>query len=215
MLDQKVEETVFTLLRLAATKLPEDVEQSLLAARQHETSDTARAQLDAILMNVHLAEEANTPICQDTGIITFYLTVGEKFPIARKLPAIIRKATKRATETIPLRPNAVNPFTEKNSGDNTGKNIPYIHWEVTSGNKLQVAVLLKGGGSENACAIGMLNPGLGIDEVKRFVVDTLIEAGAKPCPPVILGVAVGGGADIAMILAKKALLRPVNKYNKK
>lgn len=214
MLEREAEETVVTLLRLAATKLPLDVKQALEKARQCETNGVAKAQLEAITQNVQLAEEASVPICQDTGTITFYLMVGERFPIISKLPEVLRNATKSATETIPLRPNAVNPFTEKNSGDNTGEYIPYIHWEVTPGDRLQVTVLLKGGGSENACTLGMLNPSLGIKGAKRFVVDTLIDAGAKPCPPVILGIAIGGGADIAMILAKKALLRPLGEHNK-
>jgi len=213
MLDQKVEEAVVTLLRLAATRLPVDVKQAIEEAKQRETNNTAKAQLEAIFKNIQLAEKADTPICQDTGTITFYLTVGEEFPIRSGLPAILRKAVRKATEVIPLRPNAVNPFTGRNSGDNTGENIPYIHWEMVSGDKLQVAVLPKGGGSENACSLGMLNPSLGVKGVKKFVVDTLIEAGSKPCPPVILGVAVGGGADIAISLAKKTLLRPLNKHN--
>jgi fumarate hydratase subunit alpha len=214
MLERKIEEMVVTLLRLAVTRLPIDVKEALKKAKQHETNKIAQMQLDTILRNIQLSEDINTPICQDTGTITFYLTIGDEFPVKGKLPEILRNATKHATEIIPLRPNAVNPFTGRNNGDNIGENIPYINWEIVSGDKLQVTVLPKGGGSENACALGMLNPNLGLSGMKRFVVDTLIEAGAKPCPPVILGVAVGGGSDIAMSLAKKALLRPINKRHK-
>jgi fumarate hydratase subunit alpha len=112
-----------------------------------------------------------------------------------------------------LRPNAVNPFTQKNSGDNTGRLIPFIHWEIVPGNTLELTVLPKGGGSENVCVSGMLVPGEGVNGLKKFVVDTVIKAGAKPCPPTVLGIGVGGGADVAMNLAKKALINPLNEPN--
>jgi len=114
---------------------------------------------------------------------------------------------------VPLRPNAVDPFTRKNSGDNTGRFIPYIHWEITDGEGIEITALPKGGGSENVCALGMITPGEGVRGLKKFVIDTVIRAGAKPCPPNILGVGVGGGADIAIKTAKKALLRPLNQPN--
>jgi fumarate hydratase subunit alpha len=125
----------------------------------------------------------------------------------------LRNATARATGEVPLRPNAVDPFTQKNTGDNTGRFIPYIHWEVVPGDTLEITVMPKGGGSENASALAMLTPSQGIKALKKFVVDTVINAGAKPCPPTILGVAVGGGADIAMKLAKAILLKPLNQPN--
>jgi len=122
-------------------------------------------------------------------------------------------ATRKATLEVPLRPNAVHPFTAKNSGDNTGRLIPQVHWEIASGDCLEITVLAKGGGSENACGLGMLTPADGLQGLKRLVVDAVVKAGAQPCPPTILGVGVGGGADTAMILAKKALLKPLNQAN--
>jgi fumarate hydratase subunit alpha len=98
-------------------------------------------------------------------------------------------------------------------GNNTGRFVPFINWEIVPGNELEITVLPKGGGSENVSALGMLTPSDGVVGLKKFVVDTVIKAGAKPCPPTILGVAVGGGADIAIKLAKKALLRPINEPN--
>jgi fumarate hydratase subunit alpha len=122
-------------------------------------------------------------------------------------------ATRRATVEIPLRPNAVDPFTSKNSGDNTGRFVPQIHWEIASGDGLELTVMPKGGGCENVCALGMLVPSEGLKGLKRFVVDAVVKAGAQPCPPTILGVGVGGGADAALELAKKALLKPLNEFN--
>jgi fumarate hydratase subunit alpha len=122
-------------------------------------------------------------------------------------------ATRKATKEIPLRPNAVNPFTQKNSGDNTGRFIPFANWEIVPGGDLELTVMTKGGGSENVCVTGMLVPGEGIKGLKKFAIDAVIKAGAQPCPPTIMGVAVGGGSDIAMKLAKRSLLRPLDEVN--
>ena len=211
MLDDIVENTAVNLLRLAVTELPLDVKQAIKNALKRERNEVAKDQLRAIIKNFELAESTSTPMCQDTGIIIFYITVGEKFPILSDLPKLLTMATKRATEVTPLRPNTVNPFTGKNSGDNTGRNIPFINWNIVSGDTLKITAFPKGGGSENTSTVGMLSPGLGIKGIKRFVVDTVIAAGGKPCTPVILGVGIGGGADIAIKLAKKTLLRPIGR----
>ena len=152
-------------------------------------------------------------MCQDTGTIIFYVKTGAEVKHLDKIENALRKATRRATTKVPLRPNAVDPFKQKNTGDNTGRNIPYINWEIVAGDTLEITVLPKGGGSENVCTMGMLVPGEGINGLKKFVIDSVIKAGSKPCPPNILGVAIGGGSDIAMKLAKKALLRPLDQPN--
>jgi fumarate hydratase subunit alpha len=213
MLDVVLENTAINLLKLAVTELPLDIKQSIKMALSQERNEIARNQLNTIINNFELASTTNIPMCQDSGTIIFYVRVGEKFPILSAIPQILKRATKRASEVIPLRPNAVNPFTNKNSGDNTGKYIPFINWEIVSGDILTITAFTKGGGSENTSTIGMLNPGLGIKGIKRFIVDTVISAGGKPCPPVILGIGIGGGADIAMKLAKKALLRPLSRHH--
>jgi len=152
-------------------------------------------------------------MCQDTGTIIFYIKAGAEIKHLDTLQNALIKATKKATIQIPLRPNAVDPIEQKNTGDNTGRNIPFINWEIVPGNTLEITVLPKGGGSENVCTMGMLSPGEGIKGLKKFVIDSVIKAGSKPCPPNILGVAFGGGADIAMKLAKRALLRPLTQPN--
>jgi fumarate hydratase subunit alpha len=189
------------------------VKQALHKAHQKETSQVGKAQLKAILDNIALAEKKCAPMCQDTGIIIFHVKAGSKVDGLDTVEDAIRKATVRATKEIPLRPNAVDPFTQKNTGNNTGRFIPYIHWEIVAGDVLEITVMPKGGGSENVSALGMLSPGQGINALKKFVIDTVIKAGAKPCPPTILGVAVGGGTEIAMTLAKAALLKPLNQPN--
>jgi len=209
-----VENVAFNILKQAVIYLPEDVKQALKKAYAEETSETGKTQLKAILDNIELAEKYQAPMCQDTGTIIFYVKAGAKAKDLEKIEEALTNATRKATKEIPLRPNSVDPFTQKNSGDNTGRYIPFLQWEIVPGDSLEVTVMTKGGGSENVCIAGMLVPGEGIKGLKKFVVDAVIKAGAQPCPPNILGVAIGGGADIAMKLAKKALLKPLNESNK-
>ena len=208
-----VEETALSLIRLAVIQLPQDVKDALKHAYDTETSEAGKINLRAILENVELAEKTKTPVCQDTGTIIFYVKAGSQAPDLDKIEPALISATKKATTVIPLRPNAVDPMTGKNTGDNTGPHIPYVHWEITDGDTLDITVLPKGGGSENVCTTGMLVPGEGINGLKKFVIETVVKSGSNPCPPNILGVAIGGGSDIAMKLAKKALLRPLNQPN--
>jgi fumarate hydratase subunit alpha len=208
-----VENVAFNLIRQAVIYLPDDVKQALRRAYEEETSEAGRTQLQAILENIELAEKHQAPICQDTGTITFYVTAGANVKGLDKIESALINATKKATKEIPLRPNAVDPFTQRNSGDNTGRFIPYLHWEIVPGDTLELTVMPKGGGSENVCLTGMLMPGEGVNGLKRFVIESIIRAGAQPCPPTIIGVAIGGGVDIAIKLAKKALLRPLNEPN--
>jgi len=211
--EKVVENVAVKLLHLAVIELPQDVKEALQRAYHEEESEAGKTQLEAILKNVELAEKMRTPICQDTGMIIFYVKVGGQARGLDKIGEALRSATKRATHDVPLRPNAVDPFSQKNTGDNTGRFIPFIHWEIVPGDSVEITVMPKGGGSENVCALGMISPGEGVKGLKKFVVDTVINAGSQPCPPNILGVAVGGGADIAMKLAKEALLRPLDQPN--
>jgi fumarate hydratase subunit alpha len=203
----------FNILRQAVIYLPDDVKQALKRAYAEETSDMGKTQLKAILDNIELAEKFQAPVCQDTGTIIFYVKAGAEAKDLDKIDAALTNVTRRATKEVPLRPNAVNPFTGKNSGDNTGRHLPYINWEIVPGDRIELTVMTKGGGSENVCLGSMIVPGEGINGLKRFVVDAVVKAGAKPCPPNILGIGMGGGADISMKLAKKALLKPLTEHN--
>ncbi|MEM2321188.1 MAG: fumarate hydratase [Candidatus Bathyarchaeia archaeon] len=219
MVDEKldiskiVEEVAFNLIRQAVIYLPEDVKASLKKAYEEEVSEAAKTQLKAILDNIELAERYLAPICQDTGTILFYIAAGAEVRGLDKIEAALINATRKATREVPLRPNAVDPFTQKNSGDNTGRFIPYINWEIVPGDALEITVMPKGGGSENMCIAKTIPPGEGINGVKKFVIETIVEAGAQPCPPTIVGVGIGGGVDVAIKLAKRTLLRPLNVPN--
>lgn len=208
-----IEEVAFELLRRAVTRLPRDVKEALIRAYREEVNPLGKAQLQAIIENVELAEELERPICQDTGTINFYIKVGAGFGDLNKIEHALRRVVKRATSEIPLRPNAVDPFTQVNSGDNLGRHIPYIRWEPSQMDYLEITAFPKGGGSENASVMKMLPPTEGLDGLKRFVLESVIKAGGTPCPPTIIGVGVGGGSEISMSLAKMALLRRLDEPN--
>lgn len=196
-------------LKQAATVLPQDVVTALRAARKRETSSLGAAQLDAILENVSVARDGSIPMCQDTGIQTFFVEAGVDSPFLKDLGRWIGDAVVQATADIPLRPNTVNLFTGVNPGDNSGRFMPFINWELVDGDDVVISVLPKGGGSENMSALKMLLPGVGIKGIKKAVVEHIVSCGGKPCPPTILGIGIGGSADIAMKLGKKAVLRDI------
>jgi fumarate hydratase subunit alpha len=206
---QVIHDTTFRLLKMAATKLPKDVEGALRAAHDNETNETAKTQLGAILTNIDIAE-GGIPMCQDTGIIIYYLKVGSKFPFIDEIKSALKKATIKATAEVPIRPNAVNPIVGGNSGDNTGKKIPWINWEIVEGDSLEVTAFPKGGGSENVSIVGMLKPGVGLTGVKKLVVDNAMSYMGKACSPNIIGIGIGGGADIAIKIAKQQLQRDLS-----
>lgn len=206
---QVIHDTTYRLLTKAATVLPDDIERALKAVHNRETNETAKTQLAAILTNIKIAK-TGVPMCQDTGIIIFYVRVGDKFPFIGEIKSALTNATKKATNDIPLRPNAVNPIIGGNSGDNTGIKIPWINWEIVEGTSLEITVFPKGGGSENASIVGMLKPGVGLNGVKKLVVDNAIRYMGEACAPNIIGVGIGGGSDIALKIAKQQLLRPLD-----
>ena len=208
-----IEDGIVELIRKAETELPKDVIDSLKKAYEIEEG-VAKTQIDAILTNIDLAKKSKRPMCQDTGIQTFFVTVGKDFPHIDKLNEIILNGVKKATKEIPLRPNTVDTLTNENHKDNTGLQIPYITWEFSEGNDVKITALPKGGGSENMSKLGMLKPGVGIEGVKDFVVEEMIKAAGNPCPPTVVGVGIGGGADLSLKLGKKALLRPVGERHK-
>lgn len=212
-LQSLIEKLTVNLLWLAVTELPADVKKALQDAYMKERNPVGKIQLKAILENIQLAEEERIPMCQDTGLISFYVKASSRFRGLSKIEEALMKAVKRATVEIPLRPNAVNPFTQKNTKDNTGRYIPYIHWSIIDKDYMEITAFPKGGGSENMCVLRILKPADGLSGLKRFVIESVVDAGGMPCPPTIIGVGVGGISDVAMNLAKKALLRPINESN--
>ena len=213
MVKEDITDGIVTLIKKAETELPKDVIDAIKKASKNEKG-IAKIQLDTILKNVELAKKSVCPICQDTGSQTFFVTVGTDFKNIKNLEKNIINGVIKATSEIPLRPNTVDPLTNVNHKDNTGDYIPYIIWEYTNGKGVIITALPKGGGSENMSKLGMLKPNVGLDGVKDFVVEEIIKAGGYPCPPIIVGVGIGGGADLALKLGKKSLLRPVGMRSK-
>ena len=215
-----IKDVTINILKRAETALPEDVKQALNRAYEQETNEIARVQLKAMLDNVKLAEELQRPLCQDTGLPLFFVTLGSG-NINVNLNDIesgIREGVREATEIIPLRPNVVNPITREGGETNTGNKIPYIDYKIADidFDGLEITAFPKGGGSENVSAFTMLSPkpeDEAVKEIKKFVLDAVLNAAGKPCPPTIIGVGIGGSADMAMSLAKTALLRPIGVRN--
>lgn len=208
-LPEPVEDVVVNLLRLANTKLPADVGWALEAAAGWETSEIAYTQLGAIMDNAKKAEHIGRPMCQDTGIPVFYVRGKFDSSVAKD----ISKALARATAEIPLRPNTVDPITRVNNGSNLGEGMPIIHFIPTDDDFTEITVLPKGAGSENMTRLAMLNPADGIEGVRRFVIDSVLDAGGRPCPPTIVGVGIGGTSDVCVAMAKEALLVPLDEEN--
>ena len=208
-LPETTEDIVVRLIRLASTKLPADIGWALEAAAGWETGEIAYSQLGAIMENAKKAEFLGRPMCQDTGLPIFY--VSGKFDSSVK--GEIERAVKRATAELPLRPNLVDPITRENTGDNTGFSSPFIHFDPTEDDFLQISVLPKGAGSENMTRLAMLNPADGIEGIKRFVIDSVLDAGGRPCPPSIVGIGIGGTSDVCVSMAKEALLLPLSVRN--
>jgi fumarate hydratase subunit alpha len=208
-MDEKhLEEGILQLIRKAETEIPSDIIAALQNAYLLETG-AAKIQLEVMLANVEIARKKRCPMCQDTGILTFFVTIGTDFPETGILKHVIEHAVARATLEIPLRPNTVDPMTATNHGDNLGAYLPHILWDFQPGDDVHIMTLPKGSGSENMSALGMLSPSGGLQEVKHFVIDVVKKAGGRPCPPIVVGVGIGGSADLVMNLGKRALLRPV------
>ncbi|MDR0779008.1 MAG: fumarate hydratase [Methanomassiliicoccaceae archaeon] len=206
---ESVEDAIVNLLRLANTKLPEDVGWALEAAASWETNEIAYSQLGGIMDNVKKAEFMGRPMCQDTGVPVFY--VSGKFDAS--IEKSIRNGVRRATSEIPLRPNTVHPLTRENPGDNLGDGMPVIHYTPTDDDHTEITVLPKGAGAENMTKLVMLNPADGTAGVKKFIISTVLEAGGRPCPPTVVGVGIGGTSDMCVKMAKEALLRPTDHVN--
>ncbi len=209
ILPETVEEVVVKLLRLSNTRLSHDIGWALEAAAGWETNEIAYSQLGCIMDNVKKAEFLGKPMCQDTGIPVFYVSGRFDSSVRDEIANGVRRATKE----VPLRPNAVDPLTREGTGDNLGEGMPIIHYLPTDDDFMQITVLPKGAGSENMTKLAMLNPSEGVEGVKRFIIDTVLNAGGRPCPPSIVGVGIGGMSDTCVEMAKEALLMPIDKRN--
>jgi fumarate hydratase subunit alpha len=213
-------EAVKKLCLDAASKLPDDVIAALNKSLEVETSPRGKEFIRQCLDNAKLASCRNDPVCQDTGVAVYFVELGSEVTVSGgTLIDAINEGTRQGYRDGYLRKSmVVDPlFDRKNTGDNTPA---MVHIDMAPGEALSITLLPKGGGSENCSSLAMMNPSGGPAAIKDFVADAVIKSGGKPCPPVIVGVGIGGTADKAMLLAKKALLRPIgtihidNRYEK-
>jgi len=208
-----VTETVARLCVDAARHLPDDVVGALQTAASREASPLGRRILGKILENAQIARQSNLPLCQDTGLTVVYLALGQDAHVAGgDLYAAVHAGVRRGYTDGLLRKSVVaHPFsTRQNTRDNTPA---VIHTEIVAGDRLTITVMPKGGGCENMSYFTMLTLAAGKPGAVDFIVNCIDRSGANPCPPVIVGVGIGGTADKAMAMAKEALLRPVGRAN--
>ena len=191
------------VLARAETSLPGWVVDRIEEAARTETNPLAESQLEAILENVAIAAHDQIPICQDTGLPVFHLELGRDASVPFDLREAVAEGVRRATDEVPLRPNAVDPLTRINTGDNTGPGMPDLILDLVDGDALRITAFPKGAGSENMSLLAMLNPA---DDPLEFVLETIVERGGMACPPLFVGVGIGGTFDLAPRLAKRALL---------
>lgn len=208
---EKVAEVVSRLFMEANTDLGEDVLKALEQARQKEESPTAREVLGELLENAQIAKQEKVPMCQDTGLAVVFVELGQDVHVTGGyLYEAIQEGVRRGYKEGYLRKSACHPFSRVNTGDNTPA---IIHLDLVPGDRLKLLAVPKGGGSENMSRVMMLTPSVGKAGIMDYVVERVRESSSNPCPPVIVGVGIGGTFEKAAILSKKALLRPLGSSN--
>ncbi|WP_434631605.1 fumarate hydratase [Thermoanaerobacterium thermosaccharolyticum] len=204
-----IKKTVELLCIEANYNLPQDVLNTLKEKAYEEVSETGIEILNSIIENAEIAKVKEMPICQDTGIAVIFVEIGQDVHVVGgSLSEAINNGVKDGYLNGYLRKSIVNdPFIRINTNDNTP---PIVHYDIVGGDKLKITVAPKGAGSENMSALKMMKPSDGIEGVKKFIIDTVEASGPNACPPLVVGVGIGGNFEYAPLLAKKALLRPID-----
>ena len=208
---EQITETVRRLCIEANYHLTPDLKERIAASRSQEVWGPAQEILDRIIENFQIADENNVAICQDTGMACVFVELGQQVHIEGDLTEAINEGVRQGYRDGCLRKSVVrDPLNRVNTGDNTPA---MIYYDVVAGDQVKITVAPKGFGSENMSQLKMLKPSDGLEGVKEFVLRAVDEAGPNPCPPIVVGVGVGGTFDKVALLAKKALLRPVDQRN--
>lgn len=208
---EEISSLVARLCIQANTSLPADIRAALDKAREEEPWPLARTTLGLLQDNLTLAGEKCLPICQDTGMACVFVELGQQVALDGNLEEAIHEGVRRGYDQGYLRKSVVgDPLNRVNTGDNTPA---FITTHLVPGDTLTITVAPKGAGSENMSRLAMLKPADGVEGVKKFVLDTVLKAGSNPCPPIVLGIGIGGSFDKVAYLAKKALLRPIDQPN--
>jgi len=208
LIKEKVKECCLEL----AFKISEDLEAALESGEKSECSPLGRQVLGMLLENAEIAKNQEIPICQDTGMVIANLEIGQEIELTGGfIGDAINQGVREAYQEGYLRMSVVDPISRENTKDNTPA---IINYELVPGDKIKLSVLLKGFGSENMGKVQMLTPSEGVEGIIDFVLDTIKRAGGNPCPPLVIGVGIGGSMDKAAALAKKALFRPLGERSK-
>jgi len=209
-----VEDAARELYVRALKLLPPDIKAGFARLQASETSERAASVLGTMVTNIKVAEEHDNLLCQDTGIPIYNVTLGRDVELdGHALKDAIRRGCARATREHPLRSSVVHPLTRKNEHTSCGIEVPVIHVDFSDQPEtLRIEMIPKGSGSENNSFLKMAVPAEGIDAIKTFVVDCVIAAGGKTCPPTIVGVGIGGTSDLCVALAKRAATRPLGSH---
>ena len=207
----QIEEAAKELYIRALKLLPPDIKQGFAALAGHESDTTAKSVLGTMITNIKVAEDTDNLLCQDTGIPIYNVWIGRGVEVdGVELKDAIRRGCERATREYPLRSSVVHPVTRANEHTSCGRGVPVINIDFTrERDTLAIEMVPKGSGSENNSFLRMAIPAEGVDAIKTFVVDCVLDAGGKTCPPTIVGVGVGGTADLCLHLAKVAATRPL------
>ena len=206
-----IEEAAKELYIRALKQLPPDIKSGFDALVKKESDARAQRVIGTMIQNIRVAEDTDNLLCQDTGIPIYNVWIGRSVEVdGFELKAAIRRGCERATREYPLRSSVVHPVTRKNEQTGCGRNVPVITIDfVDKADTLEIEMIPKGSGSENNSWLRMAIPAEGVNAIKTFVVDCVLEAGGKTCPPTIVGVGVGGSADLCVHLAKVAATRPL------
>lgn len=201
-------------ISLVSYKLPDDVTAKLSDLQAQEEYPLAKVIYATMERNQNLAEELKRPSCQDTGVMQFFVSCGENFPLIGQIEKILKQAVVQATQDTPLRHNSVETFDEYNTGLNVGEGTPSIFWEIKEGSdQCEIYTYMAGGGCTLPGQATVLMPGEGYEGVVRFVLDRMTSYGLNACPPLLVGIGVATSVETAALLSKKALMRPVGSHN--
>lgn len=208
---KKITEIIIDLIYKASFNLPQSVEKKIGDMIDKEESDLARTTLHILKENSSIAASEKLPLCQDCGIVIVFIEIGQNVIVEGNITDAINRGVVEAYQKWYLRKSVVSDPLRRT---NTGTNAPaFIHTEIVNGDALSITVYLKGGGSENMSALKMFRPTDKIDMIIDYIVDTVVAAGSNPCPPLFLGVGIGGTADMALLNSKKAVLRGVGSHH--
>lgn len=206
-----ISEEIEKLCMSANFYIPKDVMNSLVASLEKEESPVAKDILSQIIENDKLAQENSVPMCQDTGLTVVFLEIGRDVHLNGDIYEAINIGVRNGYEKGYLRKSIVqDPFNRVNTKDNTPA---IIHTKIVDGDKIKIVIAPKGGGSENMSTVKMMKPSDGVEGVKKFVLDFIDNAGGNPCPPIVVGIGIGGNLEKSALLAKEALLREINDIN--